>query len=264
MQKFSARQKKSRSRLWHWGLFLAFSVGWIALSFVTLPKDIYVLYYYLIGVSSVLLGLLALMAEREYLENEVVFDGNCFSQGEQYIRLSDVTRLVWLNGVFPQTDNGGCDVKSGQSKIRVLFQYIDDHETLRLIKLLRETIPVDRQVNWPGYCHNTGLRIYYQVFYPNRDLPEPTEEEAESQKRFAKCRRKMMYGILLVGLVFAFLCYTVLKWIGSPFPFGWAFGVFVIARIAAQAIAFSMFPTPERAFVESQQIWEHEVMAAIQ
>ena len=262
MREFSIDpRKKLRSRLWHWGVLSASVVGWVALSLFPLPKEMGLLYY-LVAFLAIDSALLVFLAEREYAVNEFTFDGQSCGQGRQQIRISDVEQLVWVCGMFPQTDKGGCELKSNQAGISILFGYLSDQQTLQLIKLLRQTIPADRQRNWPRYCHSIALRIFFQLRHPDRDLPEPTAEEAESQERAAKRRGRVMFGILFFGLALACAVYLCLDWVGIRYATGWAFGVVVVARIAAQALAFYLIPSADRAFIESQRVWDEEVVNA--
>jgi hypothetical protein len=153
-------------------------------------------------------------------------DGQIVSRGllgETEIRLSDVTHVVWgYHGP------GAVMLKTNFDKMTILFVRYSPEASVRIVQLVRQTVPASMQTNWDRFC----LRVAIPLRNPAGDARRP--EVVFARRQFDR---------LLGAFSIAQLAYAVAHWwlVGFRFPGDWATILFWLALTGVIWISVRQF-----------------------
>lgn len=251
--------KLLHSRLWCWGTLLGSIVAFTICSVVVLTPETRLLWY-LTAILVVNATLVVYLAERDYKYHQFSLSQTSISAGHQTIPFNQLDQLTWQIAPFPQTDNGGCRFRSGDTTIDIRFNYLSDYDAIVCFKSVRQIIPLELQRNWPEFCHTTALRLHNQMHQPGRELPPPEREEQQSLKESNTLRERFLLGFIVGGFFISLVVGALLERLGIPNSMPWCLGIFMVTKMFAQPSMVINRPVVERKYHAAQQIWQTEVV----
>jgi hypothetical protein len=107
--------------------------------------------YALIGVSLVAHLLFCWRHRLQVSNGQIVGRGLL---GETEIRLSDVTDVVWR-----QQGPGAVVLKTNFDKLTILFVRYPHEASVRIVQLVRQTVPTSTQSNWNRFCLRVAIPL---------------------------------------------------------------------------------------------------------
>jgi len=186
------------------GIFLSALVAWCAL----------------IGVSLVVHLLFCWRHRLQAGDGRIVSRGLL---GETEIRLLDVTDVAWYHH-----EPGGVVLKTNFDQLRILFVRYSPEASVRIVQLVRQTVPAPMQTNWDRFCLRVAI---------------PLRNPAGDARRRDVVFARRQFDRVLGALSMAQLAYAVGHWwlVGFRFPGDWAEILFWLAVTGVLWISVRQF-----------------------
>ena len=262
MQTFTPDTTKLlHSRLWCWGTLIGSVIAFTVCCFLPLDGE-NKLFWYLTAFLAAISPINVYFAECDYARHYFTLADDSVTYGGDVIALRELDDFLWQIAPFPQTDNGGCRFDDGSTAIEIRFKYLSDVDALNCLKSLRELVPLELQRNWPQFCHTTALRLHNEMPHPERELPPPAEDEQQPLSKSNNRRRRFLLAFIVGGFIVSLGVGALLERLGLPNAILWCLGIFMVAKMAAQASMVTNRPIVERKYLAAQQTWQTEVVDA--